>query len=90
MWFSPYPLELTAEEILSLFRDCAQRAERLRKAGAEVVFVAGAELTIMNRGFVPGNTLQERLSGLLGEPDRRDRLAEVSALFNDFLIRAVA
>src|SRR5437870_4975543 len=37
-WFSPYPLELTPGEILSLFSDCAERAERLRKRGAEVVF----------------------------------------------------
>jgi hypothetical protein len=90
VWFSPYSLELTPEEILSLFTDCAQRAERLRNAGAEVVFVAGAELTIMNRGFAAGNTLQERLGGLLGEPGRRERLAEVSERFNEFLVRAVA
>jgi hypothetical protein len=90
VWFSPFPLELTLDEILSLFTDCAERAERLRKAGAEVVFVAGAELTIMDRGFLPGNTQQERLSCLLGDPGRRERLAEVSARFNDFLVRAVA
>src|SRR5690606_4204676 len=80
VWFSPYPLELTADEILSLFadcaqraerlrkEDCAQRAERLRKEGAEVVFVTGVELTIMNRGFLPGDTLQERLDLLLSRP----------------------
>jgi hypothetical protein len=44
----------------------------------------------MDRGFMPGNTQQERLSYLLGAPGRRERLAEVSARFNDFLIRAVA
>jgi len=42
VWFSPYPLELTADEVLSLFADCAERAERLRQRGAEVVFVTGA------------------------------------------------
>ena len=90
VWFSPCPLELAPGEILSLFADCAQRAERLRRAGAEVVFVAGVELTIMNRGFMPGETQQERLAGLLGEPGRRERLTEVSARFNDFLARAAA
>ena len=90
VWFSPCPLELDPGEILSLFTDCAQRAERLRKAGAEVLFVAGVELTIMDRGFVPGNTQQERLSCLLSEPGRRQRLAEVSARLQDFLARAVA
>ena len=90
VWFSPYPLERTPGEIRSLFTDCAERAERLREAGAEVVFVAGAELTIMDQGFMPGSTQQERLSGLFGDPDRRERLAEVSARFNEFLVGAVA
>ncbi|MEV4108057.1 hypothetical protein [Nonomuraea sp. NPDC049695] len=90
VWFSPYPLELTATEILSLFADCAQRAERVRKAGADVVFVAGVELSIMNRGFFPGDNLEERLGLLLGRPDgRAERLAEVSARLNDFLGEAV-
>jgi hypothetical protein len=90
VWFSPYPLELTAGEILALFRDCAQRAERLRQRGAGVVFVAGVELTLMNRGFLPGDTVDERLGLLLGQPGRRERLAEVSARLNDFLGDAVA
>jgi hypothetical protein len=33
VWFSPYPLELTTDELLSLFADCAERAERLRWRG---------------------------------------------------------
>lgn len=35
VWFSPYPLELEPEQILMLFRDCAQRAERLRQQGPQ-------------------------------------------------------
>jgi hypothetical protein len=91
VWFSPYPLELTTGEILSLFADCAERAERLRKGGAEVVFVTGVELSLMNRGFLPGDTLEERLGLLLSQPDRRrERLVEVSARVNEFLGNAVA
>lgn len=91
VWFSPYPLELSPGEILSLFTDCAGRAERLRKRGAEVVFVTGAELSIMNQGFMPGRTVDERLGLLLSDPDRRrERLADVSARVNDFLGKAVA
>src|SRR5712672_1328902 len=37
VWFSPYPLELASDEMLWLFADCAERAERLRQQGAEVV-----------------------------------------------------
>jgi hypothetical protein len=92
VWFSPYPLELTPAEVLSLFRDCAARAERLRRRGAAVVFVAGAELSLMIHGFLPGSTLDERLGALLaGELDRRRELiAEASARVNDFLREAAA
>jgi hypothetical protein len=31
VWFSPYPLELTADEMLWLLADCAERAERIRQ-----------------------------------------------------------
>jgi hypothetical protein len=92
VWFSPYPLELTTDEILSLFSDCAARAERLRAQGAEVVFVTGVELSLMNQGFLPGNSVGERLGLLLNQmPDRRrEQLAEVSGRINDFLGKAVA
>lgn len=90
VWFSPYPLELTADEMLTLFIDCAERAERLRTGGAEVVFVLGAELSLMDHGFLPGATQEERLALLL-EPERlRERLVEVSARVNEFLGTAVA
>jgi hypothetical protein len=93
VWFSPYPLELTGEELLALFADCAERAERLRRRGAEVVFVAGAELSLMNKGFLPGDSEGDRLARLLNQQDRdrlRERVGEASARVNDFLGDAVA
>ncbi|MBP2705393.1 hypothetical protein JOL79_16380 [Microbispora sp. RL4-1S] len=90
VWFSPYPLELTADETLALFADCAVRAERVRRRGAEVVFVAGAELSLMNKGFLPGDHTGERVESLLSSPRLRELLGEVSARVNDFLGRAVA
>ncbi|MBF8189815.1 hypothetical protein ITP53_29620 [Nonomuraea sp. K274] len=90
VWFSPYPLELTTEEMLALFADCAERAERLRRRGAEVVFVAGAELSLKNKGFVPGETEDVRLDLLLNQRDRlRERVGELSARVNEFLGNAV-
>ncbi|MFI7192925.1 hypothetical protein ACIBQ0_24600 [Nocardia nova] len=91
VWFSPYPLELTTDEILALFSECAQRAERIRRTGAEVVFVTGVELTLMNQGFLPGETAMNRVGHLFSEPgERGDRIAEVSARLDDFLRGAVA
>ncbi|MBF6176169.1 hypothetical protein [Nocardia blacklockiae] len=85
VWFSPYPLDLTPDEIRTLFTDCAERAERLRRTGAEVVFVAGVELTIMNQGWLPGADVDERLRLLLADPDgRADRLAGVSTRLDEF------
>ncbi|PKW17947.1 hypothetical protein [Saccharopolyspora spinosa] len=90
VWFSPYPLELTTGEMLSLFADCAARAERLRLRGAEVVFVTGAELSLMNKGFLPGDSTDERVA-LLSQPHLvREQIGEISARVNDFLDKAVA
>lgn len=89
VWFSPYPFESTTEEMLALFADCAERAQRLRQRGGEVVFVTGAEVSLMNPGFLPGDTIDERVA-LLTQPDRvRESIVEVSARVNDFLGRAV-
>ncbi|WP_030479151.1 hypothetical protein [Lentzea albidocapillata] len=87
IWFSPYPLELSPAEILGLFADCARRAEKIRLTGAEVVFVTGAELSIMNSGFLPGDDLTQRLNRLLEQPQR---MQAVSAQLNEFLAEAVA
>jgi hypothetical protein len=95
VWFSPYPLELTHDEMLTLFADCAERAERVRRRGAEVVFVAGAELSVMNPGFLPGadpSGVDGRLGQLLNQPDRdrlRELVGELSVRVNDFLGKAV-
>lgn len=85
VWFSPYPLERTAEQIRSLLLDCAHRAERLRRDGAEVVFVAGVELSMMNRGFLDGDTVADRLGYLFADPAARPaRIAEVQARLGEF------
>ncbi|MFC0107596.1 hypothetical protein [Kibdelosporangium aridum] len=90
VWFSPYPLELTTDEMLVLLTDCAERAEQLRQRGAEVVFVVGAELSLMNKGFLSGDTQEERLELLLSQRDRlAERVGEISARVNDFLEKAV-
>src|SRR3984957_5433565 len=70
VWFAPFPPELTAAELLELFRDCADRAEHLRRAGASVVLVAGCELSLFNPGFLPGANSYDRIARL-GKPSLR-------------------
>jgi hypothetical protein len=64
VWFAPFPCELTADQLAPLFADCADRAEHLRRSGANVVLVTGCELTLFAAGFLPGGTFYERIQGL--------------------------
>lgn len=90
IWFSPFTCDLTSEEMLDLLADCADRAERLRRQGAEVVLVLGAELSLLNKGFLPGDSIGERME-LLTDPQRlRALMPQVPARVNDFLSQAVA
>jgi hypothetical protein len=89
VWLSPFTCDLTTDELLDLLGDCAERAERLRRQGAEVVLLTGSELSLFTAGFLPGDRLDDRL-GLLAAPHRlRELLAEVPARINDFLAKAV-
>lgn len=91
IWFSPYPLELDRQQMLALFRDCADRAERLRRGGAEVVFVTGVELSVMSRGFLPGASPEERVAALMGRPEpRAEAIGELGVRINAFLREAAA
>jgi len=90
VWFSPFTCDLTYEEMLDLLADCAARAERLRRQGAEVVFVTGAEISLLNKGFLPGETIGERMELLTDLQRLRDQLAQIPARVNDFLGKAVA
>lgn len=89
VWFSPFTNDLDQEELLALLADCADRAERLRVTGAEVVMVTGAELMLFTRGFLPGETLQERIAALSEPTVFRSALAKLPTPLNDFLTRAV-
>jgi len=64
VWFSPFPVEVAADGLLDLFRDCADRAERLRRDGAAVVLVVGCELTLFTPGYLPGTFFFDRIRRL--------------------------
>jgi len=64
VWFCPFTNNLTGEELIELLADSAERAERLRKQGAEIVFLTGSELSLMTLGILPGDTMVERAAGL--------------------------
>jgi hypothetical protein len=91
VWFAPFPCELTAPELLSVFEDCADRAEHLRRSGASVVLVTGCELTLFNSGFLPGQDSYDRIARL-AKPGPRLYAAfgRLPKRLNSFLAEAAA
>ena len=86
VWFAPFPCELAADQLAPLFADCAERAEHLRRTGANVVLVTGCELTLFGAGFLPGGTVYERIQGLqAGGQQLYAAFAALPGKLNDFL-----
>jgi len=86
VWFAPFPCELTTDELAPLFADCADRAEHLRRSGANVVLVTGCELTLFGAGFLPGGTVYERIQGLQSRgPRLYAAFARLPGKLNGFL-----
>lgn len=91
VWFSPHPAELSPTELLPYFADCAERAERLRRNGTEVVLVAGCELSFFASGFIPGADSYARMAALMsGDPQVWAQLADVPERMNSFLATTAA
>jgi len=90
VWYSPFTNGLTSDELLALLVDGAERAERLRREGASVVFLTGSEIGLFNAGFVPGDTPEERLRTLTDPERRTATLPAVRARVNAFLARVVS
>lgn len=91
VWYSPFPCDLTAEELLPLLADCADRAEQLRRGGAEVVLVTGGELSLFAHGFLPGDDFLTRIALVAGRgPELPGLLQALPERINAFLAEAVA
>lgn len=90
VWYSPFTNGLTTGELLDFLTDSAERAERLRSEGAEVVFLTGSEISLFTVGMLPGDTFEER-AAVLADPQRlRAALPGLPAQVNAFLGEAVA
>jgi hypothetical protein len=88
VWFCPFTHDLTSEELLKVLADCAERAERLRQRGAEVVFLTGSELSLMTAGILPGDSLEDR-AALLAKPHQlRLLIPGIRASMKDLLGKA--
>ncbi|WP_347232849.1 hypothetical protein [Streptomyces silvensis] len=89
VWFAPFPVDLPHDQLLPYFADCAARAEALREGGADVVFVAGCEISAFCGGFLPGGTSGDRMRTMAGaDMEWWSGLGPVQERLNDFLSRA--
>jgi hypothetical protein len=91
VWFAPFLCELTPEQMAPVFADCADRAERIRRSGAEVVLVTGCELTLFAAGFLPGANVYARIAGLQTPgPELYAAYGAMTAKLNGFLAETAA
>lgn len=86
-WICPWTSDFTQSELHDLLVDLAVRAERLRLTGAEVVLLTGAELSLLTRGFLEGDTIADRIDGILAH---KEQVRDLPPRINAFLSEAVA
>jgi len=90
VWLCPFTSNVSQDDLLVLLADCAEHAEGLRQSGADVVMLTGSELSLFVIGFLPGDTLADRLA-LIADPRRvRPHIVQLRARINEFLGRAVS
>ncbi|GEL21383.1 hypothetical protein PSU4_03370 [Pseudonocardia sulfidoxydans NBRC 16205] len=89
VWYCPFTNDLTSEELLEFILDAAERAERVRRDGADVRFLTGSEISLMTIGLMPGSTLTERAAVLADPAAVREVLPDLRRRTAALLARAV-
>src|SRR5690606_29033265 len=84
-----------ANELRPYYIEAAKAAEKLRQEGVDIIFVAGCEYTIFQRGILPGETLADRLAGMgalfsEGVEKLPEKMGPLSAQINEHLSDVVA
>jgi hypothetical protein len=90
VWYCPFTNGLTRRALRDLLVDGAERAERLRRAGAEVVFLTGSEISLVTDGFLPRDDLLGRVAALTDPSSAPAALAGLPDRVNAFLADVVA
>ncbi|MFY1700253.1 hypothetical protein ACN28G_00575 [Micromonospora sp. WMMA1923] len=89
VWYSPFTNGLDRDGLMAFVLDGAERAERLRRGGAPVVYLAGSEISMFTDGFLPGRDLAERMV-LFTDPMRmREAIPAARAAVREFFAEAV-
>ncbi|MFC4068875.1 hypothetical protein [Actinoplanes subglobosus] len=89
VWYCPFTNGLDREQLLAFVLDGAERAERLRLDGADVVYLTGSEIAMFTDGFLPGRDLTERMAIFTDPMRMRQAVPAARAAVRDFLAEAV-
>ncbi|WFE25563.1 hypothetical protein O7623_19490 [Solwaraspora sp. WMMD791] len=90
VWYCPFTNDLTVEQLLEFLLDAADRAERIRRQGADIRFLTGSEISLMTIGLMPGRTLTERAATYADPARLREIMPAVQQRTNALLARAAA
>lgn len=85
VWYCPFTCGLTINELSSFLIDAAARAERIRSSGADVIFIAGSEISLFNIGFFKEQSLAERLALITNPAKFKEQLPQVQQKMRHFL-----
>ncbi|GAA3396768.1 hypothetical protein [Cryptosporangium minutisporangium] len=91
VWFAPFPVDLPADDVLPFLEQCAEVATEVQRGGAEVVFVAGCEISAFCGGFLPGTTYGDRMATMAtADVEFWSSLGPVIERLSGFLARVAA
>ncbi|WP_327086124.1 hypothetical protein OIE66_27775 [Nonomuraea sp. NBC_01738] len=89
VFLAPFPVDVEPAAMLELYADVAERAERLRRDGADLIVVTGCESSAFCPGFIEGDTYLDRLN-TIGTADMAwwEGIGPIMGRFNAFLAEA--
>lgn len=62
IFFNPWKMNIPITELPVYFAQAARAAEQLRIEGADIIFVAGCEISLFNEGIFAGSTVIDRIT----------------------------
>ncbi len=85
VWYCPFTCGLSISELAIFLIDAAERAERMRNIGVDIVFITGSEISLFNKGFFEEETLSERLTLITNPIKFREQLPLVQQRMKNFM-----
>lgn len=87
--FNPWKMEVDRNQTVDYMSDAAASAEKLRKEGLDLVFVAGCEYSLFCKGVFKGDTFDDRMKWMFSlGTDKSTAMKEFNAAnerLNDIL-----